>query len=105
MVEIRALALGTQLLTQLLTPLASADIDDARALDIANDAQRMLQLILHITNNIGEVGACKTCAYDIGDLKPEVVHNIGRHDVGCRGRERQDRSLGLILPQLGDAKI
>ena len=52
MVEADALTLGAQLLTQLLTPLSRANIDDALALDTMQYALHMFELIIHISNYI-----------------------------------------------------
>ena len=105
MVEAHALTLGTQLLTQLLATLSRAHIDDARTLDIAHYSQHMLHLIIHTPNDIREVGSRKARAYNVRLREAEVLHNIARHDVGCRCRERQHCRLGLQGAHFGNAQV
>ena len=82
-----------------------ADIDDARAGHASDDAQQLTVLVLGTPYDIAQVRPLETHAADVRLAELQAAHDV-LGDLGRRrSGQREDRHVGLQLPQPRDTQI
>ena len=98
-------ALPAQHVGDLLGAFARTDVDDARAGDVAYQAQQLPVLVVGVADAVRKVGTCEAAPQDMRFGEPQVAHDVFGHEFRGRSRERQHRDTGQLLAQLGDAQV
>ena len=87
-------ALPAQHVGDLLGAFARTDVDDARAGDVAYQAQQLPVLVVGVADAVRKVGTCEAAPQDMRFGEPQVAHDVFGHEFRGRGRERQHRDAG-----------
>ncbi len=98
-------ALLAQQVGDLLGPFARADVDDARAGDVAQQPEQLAVLVVGAADAVGEVGSGEAAPHDVRLGELQVAHDVLRHGIRRRGREGQYRDAREPFAQLGDAQV